>query len=364
MDKPLDHYLLDFLNSPEARDSTRVAESVATLHASGRLSHRERVIADDILRLMTKAVEVQVREALAEHLKHSQLLPRDVAMSLARDVESVSIPILGYSQVLTDDDLVAIVRGKVPAKQVAVAGRARVSSMLSEALARDGDRQAVLRLVGNEGADIRENAFGNVLDRFGRDADIGAAVVRRPKLPVGVAGRLVGLVSESLKQELVARHRVSPEMVNAAVRQGGEGSVLTFIAPLNQLDEVVDAVRRFHREGKLTPTLVLRALCLGQLDFFETALAIRGGQPIDVTRRQIMDSKQFPNLFRRAGMPAGMLGTYVQIMEILAAEIEQSALLPSDVRRTVARLIDRPDFDAKDLEQLLSTIEQRVPIAS
>lgn len=364
MDQPLDQYLLDFLNSPDRRDSARVAESVATLHASGRLSHRERVIADDILRLMTKAVEVKVREALAEHLKHSQLLPRDIALTMARDVESVSIPILSYSQVLTDDDLIAIVRTKEPAKQVAIAARERVSSVLSETLAREGTREAVLRLVSNEGADIRENAFGSVLDRFGRDNDINAAVVRRPKLPVAVAGRLVGLVSESLKQELVARHRISPEMVNAAVRQGGEGSVLTFIAPLNQLDEVVDAVRRFHREGKLTPTLILRALCLGQLDFFETALAIRGGQPIDVTRRQIMDSKQFPNLFRRAGLPTAMLGTCVQIMEILAPEIEQAALLPSDVRRTISRLIDRPDFDARDLEQLLSAIEQRVPMAS
>jgi len=363
MDKPLDHYLLDFLKSPGAVDQAAVAGSVASLHASGRLSQRERVIADDILRLMTKAIEVRVREQLSEHLKYSTLVPRDVAVALARDVESVALPILSYSDVLTDDDLIAIVRGKSPARQAAIAGRRLVTGAVSDALVRDGDRNAVLTLVGNQGADIRDNAFGAVLDRFGRDGDFGAALVRRPKLPVAVAGRLVSLVTDGLKQELISRHKISPDMAQAAVKQGGEGSILSLVEPIGSIDEVVDAVRRFHRENKLTPTLLIRALCLGQLDFFEIGLSIRAGQPIDATRRQVIDLKQFPALYRKAGLPQGLIGTYLQILELLAAEIDQAALLPSDVRRTTARLTDRPDFDSRDLEQLLAALHSRAAVA-
>lgn len=359
MDKPLDHFLLDFLKSPGAVDQVAVAGSVASLHASGRLSSRERVIADDILRMMTKAIEVKVREQLSEHLKYSSLVPHDVALALARDVETVSLPILAYSDVLTEDDLIAIVRGKSPTRQAAIAGRRIVTGAVSDALVRDGDRNAVLTLVGNQGADIRDNSFGTVVDRFGRDGEMGAALVRRPKLPVSAASRLVTLVSDSLKQELLSRHKVSAETVQAAVKQGGEGSILSLVEPIGHIDEVVDAVRRFHRENKLTPTLLIRALCMGQLDFFEIGLSIRAGQPIDATRRQMIDIKQFPTLYRRAGLPQALLGTYLQILDLLAPEIDQAALLPSDVRRTTGRLTDRPDFDARDLEQLLAALQSR-----
>ncbi len=55
-------------------------------------------------------MELRVREALAAHLKNSPDLAHDVAVALARDVDSVSLPMLKFSEVLTDEDLIEIVR--------------------------------------------------------------------------------------------------------------------------------------------------------------------------------------------------------------------------------------------------------------
>src|SRR4051812_36860471 len=67
------------------------------------ISDEERGAAQEVLRLMAADAAELVRRALAVTLKSSPVLPRDVAMKLARDVDSVSIPVLHNSPVFTDE---------------------------------------------------------------------------------------------------------------------------------------------------------------------------------------------------------------------------------------------------------------------
>ena len=105
---------------------------------------------------MVKDAEVRVREALAMHLKESFAPPRGVTLSLARDVNSVALPVLEHSAVLTDEDLIQIVRSEGSEKLVAIAGRATVSEAVSSALVETDDEDVVSTLVANEGAEIPE----------------------------------------------------------------------------------------------------------------------------------------------------------------------------------------------------------------
>ena len=72
-----------------------------------------------------------VRRALAVTLKQSDVLPRDVALKLAKDVESVALPVLNHSPAFTDHDLAEIVRASSAAKQVAVARRPTLSARVT-----------------------------------------------------------------------------------------------------------------------------------------------------------------------------------------------------------------------------------------
>src|SRR5439155_23267981 len=84
------------------------------------LSTEDRELAAEILRIMASDAAELVRRALAVTLKKSPLLPRDVALKLARDVEGVALPVLSFSPVFTDDDLVEIVRLGGPVRQAAI----------------------------------------------------------------------------------------------------------------------------------------------------------------------------------------------------------------------------------------------------
>ena len=76
----------------------------------GALSDEDRQVAHEILRVMAADAAELVRRAMAVTLKNSMALPPDVANRLARDVESVSLPIISFSPVFTDTDLAEIVR--------------------------------------------------------------------------------------------------------------------------------------------------------------------------------------------------------------------------------------------------------------
>ena len=107
--------------SVEARAGT--VASLASEFQQGTLTESERSMVEDIFRIMVKDAELRVRMALAQNLKENPGVPHDVALNLARDVESVSLPILRFSEVLTDEDLIEIVHGQGAAKQVAIASR-------------------------------------------------------------------------------------------------------------------------------------------------------------------------------------------------------------------------------------------------
>ena len=98
--------LIAFMADPKAYDYAEVTVNLCGIYCGETLSDEERRVADDILRQLSKSMEVRIRKALADHLKESVVLPHDIACDLARDIETVALPMLEFSSVLTDQDLI------------------------------------------------------------------------------------------------------------------------------------------------------------------------------------------------------------------------------------------------------------------
>ena len=256
------------LANPSADTRAEIAVKIAGQHPA--LSSAQRKLAEDIFRLMVKDAEVRVREALSRQLKENPLVPHDVALTLARDVDAVALPMLQFSEVLTDEDLIEIVRAQSPEKQVAVASRAHVSSGVAEALVDSHNETVVATLVSNEGAELTEATLQRVVDEFGASEAVGKPLVERASLPVTVAERLMAKVSENLRVALAARQDLSPETVANLLLQARELAVLGLADSDTDVAKLVD---HLYRNNRLTPSIILRAVCMGDTTFFETALA-------------------------------------------------------------------------------------------
>lgn len=358
--------LAKLLNDPSGTTRAETAAKLAQNFDEGDLSDKEREMAEDIFRIMVKDAEVRVREALSQNLKENPSVPHDVAVSLAKDVDSVSLPVLKFSDVLSDADLIEIVRSQDPAKQVAIAQRDTVSETVSSALVDTDNPEVVTSLVANEGAEISNGDLERVVEEFAEDESVKGAMVFRPKLPVTVAERLLTTVSEKMKEELAKRQEISDDMATDLILQSRERAVIGLSSEGDESD-LDKLIRQLHENDRLTPSLILRALCMGDIDFFEAAIAMLIGISLINARTVIHDSGQLglKAAFKRAGLPESYFPAARAAIDV-AREMEYDGG-ENDRERYSRRMIERiltqygdlgVDFESEDLEYLLNKMGQ------
>lgn len=292
------------LNEPAREARIELVQKLAEGLDSPALTEAELGIAEDIIRMLGRDIELLVREVLSASLRSSPRLPHDVAVQLAADVESVALPILAGSVVLTDLDLVAIVRNSSSVKQAAVARRDGVSTAVSDALITYGDEHVVSALMANRSAEVSEAGFNRAIDRFGNADLVTSRMVDRDRLPITVAERLAVVVSEHLRQHLVRKHSLPPGLASDIVLEGRETAILALGrgATAPNLRELVAQMRQNNR---LTPSLILNAVCMGDIAFFEAALAEMAAISTENAQTLIHDAGQngLQALYGKSGLP-------------------------------------------------------------
>ena len=329
------------LTNPSPRTRARTTAKIAAQFDARTLSPAERRIAEDIFRTLVKDTGILVREALAAHLKSTPDLPHDVALALAKDVDSVALPMLKFSEVLTEEDLIEIVRGQEPAKQAAIAQRPTVTARVSEALVETGNEQAVARLVGNEGAALSEAALDRVIDCYEESAAVADSLARRVNLPPAISERVVSALSERLQDYLVSKHEVSPDVASTLILQARERATMTLIDYGSSDAELDSLIEQLHRKERLTPSLLLRALCVGDLNFFERAMARVAALPLQNVRVLIHDKGMLglEPLYLRTGLPKALYPAFRAAISLVVETDYDGGL--NDRQRYVERIMQR-----------------------
>jgi uncharacterized protein (DUF2336 family) len=326
-------------SSPQSRALTTA--KIAAEFDAAALSEAERRIAEDIFRSLVKDTEVLVREALAAHLKSTPELPHDVAVALARDVDSVALPVLKFSEVLTDEDLIGIVRGQEPAKQVAIAQRSGVSEAVSDALVDTGNEAAVAHLVGNEGAALSEDALDRVIAKYNESTSVADSLARRPNLPPAISERVVSALAERLQAYLVSKHDVSPDVASNLILQARERATVTLIDYGSSEAQLENLIEQLDRKERLTPSLLLRVLCAGDLNFFERAMSKLTDLPLPNVRILIHDKGMLglEPLYMRAGLPEGLFPAFRAAVSLVVETDYDGGR--NDRQRYVERIMQR-----------------------
>ncbi|MEE8223363.1 MAG: DUF2336 domain-containing protein [Alphaproteobacteria bacterium] len=308
------------LTDPSIDARADTARKIAEDFQDQTFSPEQREMALQIFEIMARDAEIRVRMALSEHLTECPDIPRDIAMALAQDVDAVAVPFLEFSDALSDADLIEIIRSVGDAKQCAVARRPSVSSELAESLVEQGSERVVTTLMNNEGATVTEETLDLALDRYAQSEAVSGAVTRRPGLPVHIAERLVNQVSESLERHLANRQSLSPDVTSDLILQVRERATLGLIDPRFGIGDAEQLVRSLEENGRLTGSIILRALCFGDIGFFEAALARLAWVPLANARILVHDANRrgIQGLWDKAGMPKALFPAVVVGIEIVA----------------------------------------------
>lgn len=249
----------------------------------GSLSDRR--AAEELANHLARDAIEAVREQLSKAVRHCRFLPHDVAMTIAHDVDAVSCPFLEVTEVFSEADWRQLVRSISSGARVTVARRPDLSEGVVESLAEAGDAQVAETLIGNMKAPINQTAYSAIIVRLEETPWILDSMVEQRSLPPEVAVMLVSKVSKAAQEKLAERYDLN-DFTSPVVAEATDGTLLRVIQDADS-GQLLEYARSLYRLGELDPSFLMQALQFGCLEFFEAAMAVRGGIPIDNARKLI-----------------------------------------------------------------------------
>jgi uncharacterized protein (DUF2336 family) len=353
--------------TPEQRAS--VAHRLCRRIALDVLTDTEKAFAEEIIAILAEDAADLVRRTLAVTLRSSPILPREVALKLARDIEAVAIPVLQDSPVFSDEDLVELVLSVTAAKQAAIANRDALSITITEIISEHGAVEAVRALSANRGAEWTDKAYDDALRRFGRDEIVQAGLIKRDFIPTHIAEKMVSLVSGQLFDILVNRHELPAQLAIDLAASARERATIDLVEQAGRTNDLPRFVSQLNLNGRLSNSLIMRALCCGQMRFVEHALAELSGVAHQRIWLMIHDAGPLglQAVFDRAGLPRKMLPAFKAAVTVFHDTQHDGG--PNDRARFRARMIERvlTQFQAipkDDLDYLLDKLDYYSEMAS
>ena len=329
------------VKGPREEDRAQAAHKICRCIEDAELSVDERAYAEQIIVMMARDAAVLVRRSLAVALKNSPKLPHDIALKLSADLDAVALPVIMNSPVLTDADLVELVRSAPPAKQMGVASRETLSREVTGAIAAFAPSEVVERALANDNAVFDETGLQSVLGRFGEKESITATMARRRVLPVTIVEKLVSMVTGEVFDHLVNHHELPPQLAIELAMSSRERATIDIVEQASLQGDMRRFVQQLNVNGRLTPSLIMRALCLGQMEFVEHALASLAGMSHQRMWLLVHDSGPLglKAAFERAGLPPRLFASFNAGIDVYHATERECDTLDREEFRT--RMLER-----------------------
>jgi uncharacterized protein (DUF2336 family) len=230
---------------------------------------------EETLELLARDQATRVRQILAEALKSVAGAPPQVIQQLARDAEDVvACPILEFSPLLSDEDLLEIIASSVVTSRLcAISRRNSLGEAISDAIVQRDDRTAVTELLANTSAQIREETLDSLIEASASETVWQPPLVERPVLSAGAVKKLAGFVAETLLKKLQSRSDLD-QATAAAVAEVVRRRIDEVEARPKPAISPAEEAARLKKARKLTSEVVGEAVLSGQRDFVRHALAL------------------------------------------------------------------------------------------
>jgi len=332
--------------------------------AGAKLGSREIIVAEQIFRLLLRDTEVNVRASLAQYVKDSTTIPSDIVKSLARDVEEVALPILQFSEVLTDEDLLELINAKEEiSRYLAISRRRIVSDTVSDTLVEKGNDAVISALVGNSGAIISEVAYGRIIETYGKNESMMQAVSQRSYLPAATVEKMIRVVSSSLASTLKQKYKAPAETIEREAERTHENETLHLIKLTNSESDIEKLIAQLQSSGRLSPSIILSSLCQGDFNFFETSLAHLSNIPVANARKLITDRGElgFRAIYNKSGLPEAMFPAVKLLLKIVR-ELDEEGERKGGARyanRIVERILQySEDTQMENLSYIIALVRR------
>src|SRR5437588_5326747 len=256
---------ISWIRTAPAGERAEATRALARAWLISDLTAEDRAAAEGALLMLLDDGSPLVRQAMAEVFARSTEAPAGIVQALSLDQPSVALPVLEYSPLLIDADLVDIIATGNCETQCAVARRINLPASVAAAIAEVGTAAAALELIENAYAELAPFSWDRIVERHGHLAAIRESMLVLEDLPAATLSALVAKLSETLAQFVVARNWLSPDRAGRIASEARDRSTLN-IAARSRGEDMRGLVQHLRLSGQLTAGPVLRALLSGHVE--------------------------------------------------------------------------------------------------
>ncbi len=267
----------------------------------------------DILDTLARDQMRDVRAIVSDEIKHARNVPKNVVRRLAEDAESVvSAPVLEYSPLLSDKDLLEIVAFGIESGAVtSIAKRKELPQEVVDAIIESGDENAIPALLENKSAKISEKTIDMIAVEAEGHEEWHPPLVDRGNLPVRTVRRIASFVSAALFERLIENNDVEEKAVDEMrmeVRKRIDSNELLDTETDTAREKAMERAGKLFKQGKLTEDVVKKAIDINDSHFTRYAISHMSGLPSEVVTKMLGSGsgKAVTSLCWKAGMTMRM----------------------------------------------------------
>lgn len=359
-------YLLEVARDPEVYTRSKLANQLTEFVEDPETSVQDIDAVAPVLLVLAEDESGIVRRTLLGGLRDLPRVPIDVVFSFAADEIDIASEILTHSPAIRDHELIAIVKICDEFRRKAIATRVNLSAPVCRALIEHGPIGVVQTLLGNEKAKIDAAGYEAVMRHYGSTGEIESVLIKRRDLPPLLAIDLVDTVSDRLLALASNKKWLHPDKAAQVISDAKEDGVVKIISRAD-ISENRNVVRGLMAQQKLTPSLVLRAACIGKMDFVEEALALSAKMPLPMVHNMMFSrgAMGLKAIYMKAGLPGAMFSA-VRVAVDVYRELRDDMEISQDGRfgrRMIERILTQyEEFSDDDKKYLLSMLRRYASI--
>lgn len=283
--------LVDLAKQPSSAARQKLLKDVTDLfmEETSTLNEQEVEYFGDIMSQLVVQMETEVRRHIAETIADVDTAPERLVNQLANDEIEVAKSVLAESNVLTDHELLAIVKQKSQEHLLEISKRRVVSEPVANSLAHKGNNLVLGSLARNEGAVLSQDTVKTMAQRSDDPESIGKSLMERADFSPELTEALFEHVSSAVRDKILAESQsIDETQVDGVIEEAWSWLSGQYVDRNHEAAE--NFIRRKISLNQLNNALLARLIKEGEIWKFASGLAHLANLDWAIVRKAILDA--------------------------------------------------------------------------
>jgi uncharacterized protein (DUF2336 family) len=343
---------------PEAR--LALARQLCALVADPETAAVERDQVVPVILKLAADPERIVRETLADELSTVENLHQDIIFAVIADEDSIALPFLAATPSLNSWHMQAILRVGDDGRQRTIAAREDLSAESAMFIIRAGTPAAVVSLMKNSKIKLKVTDLQQIYGRLHNASDVVDLLLTRKDLPLDIRIVHARRAAVRMRQMMAERGWMPANDANELVSDAEEGAVLQVLKQSGPEDRM-RALSFLSSQNMLTPSLIVRAACLGEMEMVAATVGHLSGYSAERVHNLLVTrgGAGIRSMLNKSMLPQGCAAVVACACDVAAQARDEDIELDADNfgrRLLEALMLQFGSIGARDQAKLMDYV--------